>query len=347
MDNDATLERGWKILAIFIAINLFACIALLSAFSLPLPRIQLLYFQFTTLPIAALVGLAFHGIIAAVRRRFRLFLRSTMSVVWIGTTVAMIAAVGAINYVYSGVKIAVPLINPSLHDDLLWNLDRILGLGFSPNVLLLDLWGEWGLKAVDLTYGNVFAHTLSLTIIYFLGDPDNRRRLAFLLGSAVLWVMGCWLYLAIPALGPAYAYYDLWEPVRHLIPNTTRTQAMLMANYQRLLASRSGAPAPGMIHVLYGIAAFPSLHVGFHAFIAKWGSALYPRLRLLFWFALALIVAGSIVTGWHYAIDSVAGLLLGLGAFALAERIVPFRERYDQAAPPAARAEIQATEPTS
>ena len=224
MDNDAALERGWKILAAFIAINLFACIALLSAFSLPLPRIQLIYFQFMTLPISALIGLVLHGVIAAVRRRFRPFLRSTMNVVWIGTTVAMIAAVGAINYVYSGVKIAVPLINPALHDDLLWNLDRILGFGFSPNVLLLDLWGEWGLRAVDLTYGKVFTTTLTVAIVYFLGHPNNRTRLAFLLGSAALWCFGSWLYLAFPSLGPAYAYYDIWEPVRHLMPHTTGTQ---------------------------------------------------------------------------------------------------------------------------
>jgi membrane-associated phospholipid phosphatase len=38
------------------------------------------------------------------------------------------------------------------------------------------------------------------------------------------------------------------------------------------------------------------------------------------WFAIILI--GSVLLGWHYAVDGIAGILMAVGAWAVAPRIV-------------------------
>ena len=59
----------------------------------------------------------------------------------------------------------------------------------------------------------------------------------------------------------------------------------------------------------------PSLHVGAQAFLAIWAARRSKRLARTLWALTAVTVLGSLVTGWHYAIDGYAGLALA-GAIA-------------------------------
>jgi len=54
----------------------------------------------------------------------------------------------------------------------------------------------------------------------------------------------------------------------------------------------------------------PSLHVAAHAFLFLWALLVGSRLRAVLLAMTILTFLGSIATGWHYAVDSWAGLML-------------------------------------
>src|SRR5262249_26055266 len=66
-----------------------------------------------------------------------------------------------------------------------------------------------------------------------------------------------------------------------------------------------------------GIAAFPSLHVASQLYSALWVRRLAPTLGFVLLLTVGVLFVGSIVTGWHYLIDSVAGLVLAGAAHRL------------------------------
>jgi len=117
-----------------------------------------------------------------------------------------------------------------------------------------------------------------------------------------MWIAGAWLYLLVPTLGPAYRFPGVWLPLSAMLGNTQQLQRVLMTNYQHVLHNQQ-------VNILLGIAAFPSLHVAFAMLVTLW---MRGRWRLLFGVITLIIFLGSIVTGWHYLIDSIAGLLLAV-----------------------------------
>lgn len=91
-----------------------------------------------------------------------------------------------------------------------------------------------------------------------------------------------------------------------------------------------------------GISAMPSLHVGISALLAiiAWGR--YRRVAYLLWIYAALIQIGSVVLGWHYAVDGYVGGGFAALSWILAGRLV---QRGD--APVAVRAPAAPTSTTS
>jgi len=79
-----------------------------------------------------------------------------------------------------------------------------------------------------------------------------------------------------------------------------------------------------------GISAFPSMHVA----LAAW-FALVLRARHVAWLGVAYVLgvfAGSIILGWHYAVDGAAGIAVALFAHRLAGRWLDRRGTYPSAA---------------
>ena len=55
---------------------------------------------------------------------------------------------------------------------------------------------------------------------------------------------------------------------------------------------------------------FPSLHVAFQTFVFLWFRRLWTWGEVTFALFVFVIFLGSMITGWHYMIDGLAGLLL-------------------------------------
>ena len=69
-----------------------------------------------------------------------------------------------------------------------------------------------------------------------------------------------------------------------------------------------------------GISAFPSLHVAGAAWVAIVVSNYLNPLKWLAWAYFTLLMFGSVLLGWHYAIDGIAGTLIALAAWKLTAR---------------------------
>jgi hypothetical protein len=266
----------------------------------------------------ALVSVLVRGAILRLRGQ-RGYFASIWRRGWITDTIRM-AVFGNITVLaYGWIKLVVPIYHPRLFDQELWNLDQTLLFGVSPNLLALNLLSNrWVFRAIDTSYAFVFFTSFILILGYFLSEPSRRIRMAFMNGNTVLWIAGAWLYMLVPALGPAFRFPDVWFVYSQWLPRTQYFQAMLMRNYQGVLRMTAGGTAK--VQLILGIAAFPSLHVGFQTFAFLWMRQLWRSGEVLFGIFAAIILIGSIVTGWHYLIDGLAGIILAVGCYAIAVR---------------------------
>ncbi len=244
----------------------------------------------------------------------RQYLAIIFSPAWLFDTARLIIFAIVITHTYSWIKLMVPILHPHRFDHQLWNFETNLFGGYSPTVLFFSLFSTANvLRFVDTTYGPVFILSMNIAYAYFLSAPSRRLRIAFSDSNALLWLIGAWIYVAIPTLGPAYRFHDLWRPYAALLTQTQSTQKHLLENYQ-LVISRS-PHVNRAVDVLLGIAAFPSLHVAFETFVLLWMRRLWRYGEIIFGICAVLIFIGSVVTGWHYLIDSVAGIALAVVAY--------------------------------
>lgn len=278
-----------------------------------LPRVLLL--MIPTFAAQTAAGVAVRALAAARHHRARRYLTIVRSRRWLADTARIIVFSALSVHAYGWIKLAIPLLHPRLFDQELWNLDTAMAFGRSPDILLLDLFSNpAALRFFDWTYANVFIASLHLAVIYFASAPSRRLRVAFTNSNTLLWLGGAWLYVLVPSLGPAYRFPDIWQPYAAYLAHTQQLQRILMTNYQMVLSVVRGVAAP--VNVLYGIAAFPSLHVAFEVLVYLWIRGRWRLGELVFLLFTIIIFLGSVVTGWHYLIDAIAGVLLAAVCYA-------------------------------
>lgn len=258
---------------------------------------------------------------AAWRREGRSYLRAVGSLPSLLLLARAWLALAAVTFAYTHLKVNVPLLHERLFDGTLERLDRALHFGFSPTVFAVELVGGTVLAPLLDIYYLLWLTTILLFQSATFWSADLARRRNFLLACALLWFAGGWLYVALPAVGPCYATPDVYAGVRSELPNATALQARLWRNHEQVVASRDGRRRD--IQPLLAVAAMPSLHVGGHWLLALWARRHARRLFLPFALATALTFLGSLVTGWHWAVDGYTGMLLAWGAVALADRWEP------------------------
>ena len=309
-----TLRRPY-FFELFTLANL-GLVAIVAWRTLPIagsPPLWILILALGMLP-QALGGVALRSLFAMLRRD-RSYFQVIRTREWIIDTLRLIASTAVMVYAYGWLKLVVPVLHSRLFDQQLWDFDRIAFFGMSPNVFFLDVFrANAFLRTIDWSYANIFYVSTMVAFGYFLSDPSRRVRLAFANGNVVLWLTGAWLYLLVPSLGPAYRFSDLWFVHEAALQRTQMLQAVLMRNYQNVVRAAAGQPH-GEIRLIFGIAAFPSMHVAFQMYVFLWMRRLWKSGQLLFGVFLFAIFLGSIITGWHYLIDGIAGIALALACY--------------------------------
>jgi hypothetical protein len=267
-----------------------------------------------------LAGILVRLVVAARRGEAAVLWRRYKTAGWWTDSLRLLVFATILADSYSWVKLTMPVIHPVLFDRALWDLDRTLFFGYSPNIFFLSLFSPHAvLRVVDWCYANVFLASLTVAFAFFLSAPSRRIRVGFMSGMNILWMTGAWLYMLIPSLGPAYYFPDVWFAYGDALKRTQFLQATLMRNYQNFLRVRAGGNEA--VNILLGIAAFPSMHVGFQTFAFLWFRRLWLSGQVIFGIFVLFIFLGSIITGWHYLIDAYAGLLLAAVAYGVTARI--------------------------
>jgi hypothetical protein len=256
-----------------------------------------------------LVGIGVRAALAWRAGTLRHYLRVVVRPSWLAETVRMAIFSALTVYAYGWIKLAVPLLRQRVYDQELWNFGGSLFFGHSAHVFIVELFSsEPVMRFLDVTYANLFIVTLNIAIIYFASSPSRRLRVAFMDSNTTMWLIGAWLYVAVPSLGPAFSFPDVWLPLSQVMGHTQALQRLLMTNYQAVLGHLRGEARP--VNIFFGVAAFPSLHVAFQTLVFLWMRRLWRYGAVVFGTVALLIFIGSIVTGWHFIVDSIAGVAL-------------------------------------
>ncbi len=267
-------------------------------------------------------GIVLRALLAARRgrRRGAARLRASFKPRSLLDLVRLLAVLALTSYVYSWLKVALPLLRPDvLYDEGLFRLETALHFGVNPGRLLQGLFPYPAVWKVLDWYYSAFIFTVIAGLGWFAATLSLRDRARCAAGFTFLWLAGSWFYLAVPSLGPCYALKDDYRDVRAAMPLQSATMDLLFAHYGRVRAFHRH-PEGTDLSAYLGIAAMPSLHVAAQAFFAFFARRRSRTLFLLYAAATALTMFAAIVSGWHYAIDVYAGLLLAWGCVRLGER---------------------------
>lgn len=216
-------------------------------------------------------------------------------------------------------KLYLPLLNPANFDAAFAGMDRVLGLGALPVERLAFLSGTPAvLGAFDFVYSNLYYFLVWGGMLVFFAALEGERRLRFFDSFALLWQGGLVLYFLLPAWGPVFVLPDLFEPLLAHMPATVRTQQVL---FQETLAVTQGRLDFSVR--FFGLAAFPSLHMGVLTLYALWAKQVGRG--WVWWNAVfaGLILIGSVLTGYHYLVDGLAGAALAWGVWRAARPAIP------------------------
>lgn len=260
----------------------------------------------------AAIGVAVRAVIAWFRGELPAYWRIIRSPGWLVDSARLIVFGALMVHTYFWIKLVVPLLHPVLYDQQLWNLDRGLFFGYSPNVLFLNLFANRTvLNTIDWSYARIFFVSMTIAFVFFLSAPSRRLRAAFSNGNTLLWMIGAWLYMLIPSLGPAFRFPDAWLPFMYGLDMTQSFQGALIRNYQAVLRLPQGGSLRN-VQLMFGVAAFPSLHVAFQTFVFLWMRRVWIYGEIVFGIFTLVILIGSVVTGWHYLIDGIAGIAMAV-----------------------------------
>jgi hypothetical protein len=243
----------------------------------------------------------------------------------LGRGVAVISALLSfyVSYLaYRNLKSVVPLLRPGeLFDRQLGELDRGLFGGNDPAALLHALLGTGVpthvLSAVYMLFFLFIPASLALALVF---SRDLQAGLFYATAQSLNWALGAASYFLLPSLGPVYVEPSTFANLP--VTGVTRLQDILLD--QRLEFLRD--PATGTAQ---SIGAFSSLHVSifFTAALAAHVLGLDRRVKAGAWVLLGLTAAATVYFGWHYVLDDLGGLLIGVMALVLARALTGFNLR--------------------
>jgi membrane-associated phospholipid phosphatase len=308
-------------LQVFLAVGLFGAALLVAAiYHLPVrdPDDSVVGPVYVRLPLVVVTCFLIDVLVRCLRRGGLLGLRSTVLVVlrerWPAARVRLVLiGMGSWYLAYVGfrnLKSYVPFVRPHMMDDTLVRIDRQLAFGHDPATLLHDLLGT-GVAAhlMSFTYvAWILFLTLSLLVALFW-SRDIRTACWYVTAVAVNWVLGVSIYYLVPSVGPIYVRPSLFADL-------PQTQSSDIA--QSWWAGRVDMLAdPFATQTLQTVAAFASLHVSVMVTASLIASMtrLKPGLvRWGLWLFLFLNIVATVYLGWHYVVDVIGGMAIGVAA---------------------------------
>jgi hypothetical protein len=183
--------------------------------------------------------------------------------------------------------------------------------GQYPDRLLAPIVGSpAAIHFLDRVYHSWF-YVLFAVVIWQAWGRDHQKLRQFWTSFALLWtVLGIIVATVFASSGPIFAGVDRGSTSYVGLIARLKAAETLGPLYVHLSAWSlwNAARQPG-VSMGDGISAFPSLHVGFATLAALAGWSTHRALGILLWGYALLIWIGSIMLGWHYALDGEAAAL--------------------------------------
>jgi len=220
-------------------------------------------------------------------------------------------------------KSIISFLHPYAFDSLFEHMDRVLHGGELPQDWMAPLYGHpFVIRFFDFFYAVVWFFYMYMYLAFWIvrtpGTPGRRVMIA---GYAILWlVFGNILATLLSSAGPIF-----WEDFYPSQPDPYAAYVGALRDMPDLgLWFLKGVimdyySKPPVVD-LNGPSAMPSMHVAMTCLIA-WHSALYARRFLPFaLFMVAVILVGSVLLLWHYAVDGYVGILFFLVLYAFTRK---------------------------
>ena len=228
---------------------------------------------------------------------------------------------------FAVLKGAIAVLMPFAWDDALMRLDRFLHGGRLPHEWLWPvLQRPWAVGALNLVY-NLWYFVILLVFVaagLLAGGPRGREHRRYLLAFVVLWLgAGFFVAVGFSSAGPCFwalaGHGSLYDPLMDALHRANETVPVWALGTQDMLwAGYSGEREGSM-----GISAFPSLHVATATLVALHLHRFGSIFRVFGWLFAALVMLGSVVLAWHYAVDGYGGAALAALVWFAAPRLVP------------------------
>lgn len=238
----------------------------------------------------------------------RVFLRDRDRILWGFATVGIMTCflVG-----FAQFKNLIPTLNPFSWDRTFMELDRLLHFGRLPHEYILPLFGGPFVLSFFTGLYNIwlFLMYMVLLIACFL-RPESQVRMRYLVAFVLTWAVGGNLIATLfSSVGPVY-YENLglggiYAALLGHLDVHAETAFVTVTETQDLLWSVYTAE-----NRVNGISAFPSMHVASSVLMAIFAFQ-WSRLAGYLMSAFALIIMiGSVLLAWHYAVDGYAGAVI-------------------------------------
>ena len=260
--------------------------------------------------------LAWLAVVAKDPSPFKTFLAPFKSFLLDGPRmVNFVVAMAAMTVFVAGfgvLKGAIALLNPFKWDVAFADIDRWLHFGRLPHEYFWWLI-EWpaGIFAINFLYNMWFFIMISTIVIVAAARKDTPLRQQYLMSYMAVWLIaGFFIATTFSSAGPCF-FEDLglgyrYKPLMDALERSSevwpiwalKTQDMLWEGYKH---QRAGS---------LGISAFPSLHVANAVLFALYYSERWKIVGIFMWIFAAFIMVGSVVLGWHYAVDGYASMAL-------------------------------------
>lgn len=215
---------------------------------------------------------------------------------------------------FAVLKGAIGLVAPFSWDATFAELDRALHFGRYPH--------EWLQPLLDrprmVSWVNIAYHVwffVQIATISFAAFATRRQflRHQYLMSYMLVWLIGGFLTaVAFASAGPVYferlGFGSDYEPLME----TLRAAGTQFPVWALDVQERLWAGFTGELRGSAGISAFPSMHVATATLFALAARHIHRWLfaaSVVFW---VLTMIGSVLLGWHYAVDGYAGALIAV-----------------------------------